>query len=211
MLVWGGAGGLGSLSIQLVNALGGLPVAVVSNDEKGKYARNLGAAGYINRKNYGHFGRLPDIFSKGHASWTKEFARFRRDYYKALGKKELPKIVVEHPGQDTFSTSLQICDRSGMIAIIGGTSGYNCDFDARHLWMLQKRIQGSHYANVRECREFLNLVNQRKIIPTMSRVFEFEEIPYAHQELLRGNILCNAAVIVNAYAPDQDKTSDGLS
>lgn len=201
VLIWGAAGGLGSLSVQIVRALGGLPVAVVSSEEKGEYVRKLGAVGYIVRKKYSHFGRLPDVTSDEHASWSRAFANFRRDFFKALGKKELPKLVIEHSGQDTFPTSLQICDHSGMVVTVGGTSGYNCDFDVRHLWMHQKRIQGSHYANIRECNEFLHLVNQRKIIPTMNKVFRFDEIPHAHQELLNGGIFGNAAVLVNATAP----------
>ncbi|WP_210417031.1 crotonyl-CoA carboxylase/reductase [Brenneria corticis] len=198
VLIWGAAGGLGSLSVQIVKALGGLPVAVVSSDEKGKYVRDLGAVGYLVRKKYHHLGRLPDLTSEAYSSWSRAFANFRRDFFKALGKKELPKLVIEHSGQDTFPTSLQICDRSGMVVTVGGTSGYNCDFDVRHLWMLQKRIQGSHYANIRECREFLHLVNQKKIVPTMNRLFEFAEIPYAHQELMTGKIHGNAAILVNA-------------
>ncbi|MEE3650591.1 MULTISPECIES: crotonyl-CoA carboxylase/reductase [unclassified Brenneria] len=201
VLIWGAAGGLGSLSVQIVKALGGLPVAVVSSEEKGEYVRGLGAVGYIIRRKYSHFGRLPDVTTDEHASWSRTFANFRRDFFKALGKKELPKLVIEHSGQDTFPTSLQICDHSGMVVTVGGTSGYNCDFDVRHLWMHQKRIQGSHYANIRECWEFLHLVNQKRIVPTMNRVFKFDEIPYAHQQLLEGKIYGNAAVLINATSP----------
>lgn len=198
ILIWGAAGGLGSLSVQLARALGGLPVAVVSSENKGKYVCELGAIGYLLRGQYAHFGRLPPIQTPEHDVWGREFARFRRDYFKVLGKKELPKLVIEHSGEDTFPTSLQICDHSGMVVTVGGTSGYNCDFDVRHLWMHQKRIQGSHYANIKECREFLNLVNQKKVIPTLNRVFDFEQLPDAHQELYQGQIFGNAAILVNA-------------
>lgn len=198
VLIWGAAGGLGSLSIQLTRALGGLPVAVVSNPDKGRYACELGAVGYLLRTDYSHLGRLPALGSSAHAEWMQSFTRFRRDYFKALGKKELPKLVIEHSGQDTFPTSLQICDRAGMVVIVGGTSGFNCDFDVRYLWMHQKRIQGSHYANIRECREFLHLVEQRRVVPTLNTLYRFEEIPQAHQALLNGEVVGNAAVLVKA-------------
>ena len=45
VLVWGGAGGLGSLAIQLVANAGGRAVAVVSSEEKGEYCKGLGAVG----------------------------------------------------------------------------------------------------------------------------------------------------------------------
>src|SRR5581483_6468242 len=48
VLVWGAAGGLGSLAVQLVTLAGGKAVAVVSSDDKGEYAKRLGAAGYVN-------------------------------------------------------------------------------------------------------------------------------------------------------------------
>src|SRR5262249_37474653 len=47
VLVWGGSGGLGCMGIQIAKALGGIPIAVVSNDERGAYCMNLGAKGYI--------------------------------------------------------------------------------------------------------------------------------------------------------------------
>ncbi|MBB4132049.1 MULTISPECIES: crotonyl-CoA carboxylase/reductase [unclassified Xanthomonas] len=201
VLIWGAAGGLGSMSIQLTRALGGLPVAVVSSPERGRYACELGAVGYLLRTDYPHLGRLPDLNSDAHSAWTKSFASFRRDFFKVLGKKELPKLVIEHSGQATFPTSLQICDRSGMVVIVGGTSGYNCDFDVRHLWMHQKRIQGSHYANIRECQEFLQLVEQRRVVPTLNTLYRFEETPKAHQALLSGEVVGNAAVLVKAERP----------
>ncbi len=60
VLVWGGSGGLGSMAIQIAKALGGIPIAVVSNDERGDYCMSLGAKGYINRTQFDHWGRLPD-------------------------------------------------------------------------------------------------------------------------------------------------------
>jgi NADPH:quinone reductase-like Zn-dependent oxidoreductase len=49
VLIWGGAGGLGAMAIQIVKAAGGIPIAVVSSDDKIEFCKNLGAAGVINR------------------------------------------------------------------------------------------------------------------------------------------------------------------
>ena len=35
----------------------------------------------------------------------------------------------------------------GKVVICGATSGYDLDFDVRYLWMRQKQIIGSHFAN----------------------------------------------------------------
>src|SRR5438094_881562 len=45
VLVWGASGGLGSLAVQLVTLAGARAVAVVSSEEKGEYAKKLGAEG----------------------------------------------------------------------------------------------------------------------------------------------------------------------
>jgi crotonyl-CoA carboxylase/reductase len=62
-----------------------------------------------------------------------------------------PDIVFEHVGQATFPTSVLVVKPFGKVVICGGTSGYNLDFDVRYLWMRQKQIIGSHFANAYEC------------------------------------------------------------
>src|SRR5436309_2659095 len=59
VLVWGGAGGLGSMAIQIAALAGAEAVAVVSSDEKFEFCKKLGAVGVINRKNFDHWGLLP--------------------------------------------------------------------------------------------------------------------------------------------------------
>src|SRR5204862_267410 len=59
VLVWGGAGGLGCQAIQIARAMGGIPVAVVSSDDKIEFCTRLGAKGCINRKKFSHWGMPP--------------------------------------------------------------------------------------------------------------------------------------------------------
>ncbi len=56
VLVWRGSGGLGTQASQLVAAAGARAVAVVSDDERGEYAMKYGAIGYINRRDFSHWG-----------------------------------------------------------------------------------------------------------------------------------------------------------
>lgn len=198
VLVWGAAGGLGSMSIQIVKALGGVPIGVVSSEERGRYIKTLGAEGYLVRPHYRNLTALPDVDSHDHRLWRHAFSEFKKDYFQVLGAKRLPKIVVEHTGHSTFATSVQICDRAGMVVSVGGTSGYNCNFDVRHLWMHQKRVQGSHYANLAQCEQFLQLVGERKVHPTLNTVYPFSDVAKAHQDLYDGRLVGNASILVNA-------------
>jgi crotonyl-CoA carboxylase/reductase len=182
VLVWGGAGGLGSMAIQIVRELGGQAVAVVSSDEKGEFCKRLGAVGYVNRKNFAHWGMPPHwTDNEGYAKWMEGAKGFGKAFWEALGDKRSPRIVFEHPGEDTVPTSIFMCDTGGMVVICAGTTGYNAVADLRYLWMRQKRLQGSHFANDLQSSAFNDLVVAGKIDPCLSRTFAFDEIGTSHQ------------------------------
>ena len=184
VLIWGGSGGLGCMAIQITRAMGGIPIAVVSTEERVQYCLDLGAAGVIIRSDpeFTHWGRLPDIDdADAMAGWMQGANAFRRRWSEVLGSKRGPKIVLEHPGEATIPTSMLLCDNAGMVVICAGTTGYNADVDLRYLWMRQKRLQGSHFANTEQCRALNELVCQGRVDPALSRVFEFSEVGTAHQ------------------------------
>ncbi|MFE9681832.1 crotonyl-CoA carboxylase/reductase [Streptomyces sp. NPDC006285] len=200
VLIWGGAGGLGSIAIQLVRHVGGIPVAVVSNEERGEFCLKLGAKGWIDRREFDHWGRLPDTSDDAAmARWLTGARAFGRRFWDVLGERRSPRIVLEHSGADTIPTSLYMCDNGGMVVICGGTTGYNGDVDLRFLWMRQKRLQGSHVASAREAREVTRLIDQGVVDPCLSRTFDFDEIGLAHQ-LIHDNQhpAGNMAALVNA-------------
>ena len=75
----------------------------------------------------------------------KESRRFCKAVEEQLGGP--PDIVFEHVGKATFPTSVLCVKPFGKVVICGATSGYQLDFDVRYLWMRQKEIVGSHFAN----------------------------------------------------------------
>lgn len=202
VLIWGGAGGLGSMGIQIARHRGGIPIAVVSDDERGKRCLELGAKGYINRKDFDHWGRLPDTRdTEAMAAWTKGARAFGRKFWEVLGERKAPRIVLEHTGQDTIPTSMYLCDTAGMVVICGGTSGYNADIDLRYLWMRQKRLQGSHYANLRQVRQVIQLAADRILDPCLSWTGDMHSVGEAHQMLYENrHPYGNMAVRINAPA-----------
>ncbi|MFD9937837.1 crotonyl-CoA carboxylase/reductase [Streptomyces massasporeus] len=199
VLIWGGSGGLGSMAISLTRQMGGRPIAVVSSPEKAKYCLDAGATGVIDRTKYSHWGRVPEIGTDEHKRWTAEVRAFGREIWDILGEKVSPKIVFEHPGSDTIPTSVYVCGTGGMIVICGATSGFNVDVDLRYLWMRQKRLQGSHFANPRECHAVTRLVDMGLLDPHLGHTYAFEEIGRAHQDLLEGvQAPGNSAALVGA-------------
>jgi crotonyl-CoA carboxylase/reductase len=202
VLVWGGSGGLGSLAIQLVALAGGRAVAVVSSDERGQYTKELGAVGYVNRKNFAHWGVPPAWDSPEWKSWFDGAKAFGKAIWDVLGEKTSPRIVFEHPGQDTIPTSIFVCDRGGMVVICAGTTGYDTMVDVRYLWYMQKRYQGSHLFNDDEARAFNELVRRQQVRTTLGHTYRYEESGHVHQLMGDGALPeGNVAVLINASRP----------
>lgn len=205
VLIWGGTGGLGSMAIQIVKARGGIPVAVVSSEDKYDFCYQMGAKGVINRKEFDHWGRLPDIDdAEAFGTWMQGARAFGAKFWEALGERKAPKIVFEHPGEATIPTSIFIADNNGMIVICAGTSGYNADVDLRYLWMRQKRLQGSHFANIEQCAALNQMVADGDVDPALSRAFPLAEVGDAHQ-LMHENAHPpgNMSILVNATEEGQ--------
>jgi crotonyl-CoA carboxylase/reductase len=199
VLVWGGAGGLGSLAIQLVKHAGGRAVAVVGSDDKGEYCKSLGAVGYVNRRNFTHWGVPPAWDSPEWKDWFAGAKDFGKAVWGAVGEKTSPKIVFEHPGQDTIPTSNFVCDRGGMIVICAGTSGYDTMIDVRYLWYLQKRYQGSHLFNDEQATAFNQLVTDGVVKTTLGHVYTYGQSGHVHQLMGEGQLPDgNVSVLINA-------------
>ncbi len=209
-LIWGGAGGLGSMAIQIAKATGAIPVAVVSGEDKIDYCMKLGAKGCINRKNFDHWGMLPHWKDTvGYNNWLKGVRSFGAALWDILGTKASPKVVFEHPGESTMPTSMFVCDTGGMVVICAGTTGYNATVDLRYLWMRQKRVQGSHFANCVQANDMNELAVEGLLDPCMSRCFTYDDLPVAHQ-LMHDNKHPhgNMAVLIGAPSFGTGKSAD---
>ncbi|MCA1971947.1 MAG: crotonyl-CoA carboxylase/reductase, partial [Caenispirillum sp.] len=80
---------------------------------------------------------------------------------------------------------------------------------ARFVWMRQKRIQGSHFAHLKQASQANQLVIERRIDPCMSEVFSWEDIPKAHTLMLENKHKPgNMAVMVQAKVPGRRTLED---
>jgi crotonyl-CoA carboxylase/reductase len=204
VLVWGAAGGLGSMGLQVAKAMGGRPIAVVSDDAKRRFCLDHGAVGVINRNEFSHWGAMPGTESAGYGEWAKGARAFGKAIWDAVGERVNPRIVFEHPGEATLPTSAFVAASGGMVVICAGTTGFNVTMDLRYHWMRQKRFQGSHLMNDEQATAANDLVGERRIDPAMSQVFAFDEIPEAHQLMYENRHPSgNMAVLVNATGPGE--------
>jgi crotonyl-CoA carboxylase/reductase len=207
VLIWGAAGGLGVFATQLCKIAGAQSVGVVSSAEKGELVERLGADGWIDRNEY------KGMMRKGGESPDEEKARFKESRRFSKAVEEIlggpPDIVFEHVGQATFPTSVLAVKPFGKVVICAGTTGYNLDFDVRYLWMRQKQIIGSHFANAYECYKANELIESGQIRPVLWRTMGFDGVGEAHQLMRENKHLGKIAVLVGAKAEGDGKTAEG--
>jgi crotonyl-CoA reductase len=169
VFIWGATGGIGAYATQLVLNGGGIPVGVVSSEDRAKLLNHMGCEHVVDRK------------AEGYRFWSDEHTQDEGEW-RRLGKKvrslvgDDPDIVFEHPGRSTMGASVFITKRGGSIVTCAATSGYMIEYDNRHLWMKLKRIVSSHFANYQEAWDMNRLIDRGAIQPVMSQVFPLDQV-----------------------------------
>jgi len=207
VLIWGAAGGLGVFATQICAAAGAESVGVVSSAAKGALVEHLGAKGFIDRNDF------QGMMRRGGESPEEEKARFKvsREFGKAVKAilGDAPDVVFEHVGMQTFPTSVLTVKPFGKVVICAGTTGFNLDFDVRYLWMKQKEILGSHFANAYECTKANELIESGQIRPVLWRTLGFDGVAEAHQLMRDNQHSGKIAILVGATAEGQGRTAEG--
>ena len=176
VLIWGASGGIGSFAVQHTLNAGGIPIGVVSSENKADTLRELGCTYVINRseKNY-------RFWKDDHVQDESEWRRFGKDIRELAGDD--PDIVFEHPGRSTMGASVFVTKRGGTIVTCAATSGYMIEYDNRHLWMKLKTIKGSHFSNYREAWAANQTIIDGRVVPPLSATFTLEETGEAAYEV----------------------------
>ena len=201
VLVWGASGGLGVFATQLCATAGANAIGVISDESKRDYVMSMGAKAVLNRKDFNCWGQLPPVNGDEFGAYMKECRKFGKAIWDITGKRDVD-MVFEHPGESTIPVSVFLVKRGGMVVICAGTTGYNLTMDARFLWMRQKRVQGSHFANLMQASQANQLVIERRIDPCLSEVFPWDGIPDAHEKMLNNQHMPgNMGVLVTAQRP----------
>ena len=199
VLVWGASGGLGVFGVQLCAAAGANAIGVISDESKREYVMSLGAKGVINRKDFDCWGQLPKVNSPEYRRLHGGGAQVRQGDLGHHRQARRRHGVRASRAKQTFPVSCFVVKRGGMVVFCAGTTGYNLTFDARFVWMRQKRIQGSHFANLKQASAANKFVIERRIDPCMSEVFPWGQIPVAHTKMWKNqHAPGNMAVLVNA-------------
>jgi NADPH:quinone reductase-like Zn-dependent oxidoreductase len=163
VLVWGAGSGVGSASLAVAKALGGRVVATSSSDEKLSRARELGADATVN-----------------HAS--DDVAATVKELTEGAGVD----VVVEHVGEATWKTSLQVARVGGRIAVCGATTGPNPPAQLHRVWWKQLTIVGSTMGTRSDFESVYELVKSGRAKPVIDKVFPLADARAAHERMESG-------------------------
>src|ERR671930_395569 len=152
----------------------------------------------------------------GYETTWGSFAQFTKVQAQQLLPKPPNLSWVESSayGLTYFTAYRMLMDRCKLqaghnVLIWGAAAGYELDFDVRYLWMRQKEILGSHFANAYECMRANQLMAEGKIRPVLWQAMGFEGVPEAHQLLHENKHLGKIAIMVGATDEEQGQHEEG--
>jgi NADPH:quinone reductase-like Zn-dependent oxidoreductase len=166
VLVWGIGGGVATASFQVAKALGARVIVTSSSDEKLARARELGADATVNHADGGVAEAVREA-TGGHGA----------------------DVVVEHVGEATWKTSLQVAANGGRVAVCGATSGPNPPANLHRIWWKQLTILGSTMGTREDFAAVYELVASGRARPIVDRAFPLAEAAAAHEHLEAGRQL----------------------
>jgi NADPH:quinone reductase-like Zn-dependent oxidoreductase len=166
VLLWGIGSGVSTAGLAIAKALGACTIVTSSSDAKLERARELGADAVVNHAN-GDVKAAVREATDGHGA----------------------DVVVEHVGEATWRTSLDVAAREGRIAVCGATTGPNPPAALHRVWWKQLTILGSTMGTRADFAGAYALVADGRARPVVDDVVPLAEIRAAHARLEAGEQL----------------------
>jgi zinc-binding alcohol dehydrogenase/oxidoreductase len=166
VFVWGIGGGVATAAMQVAKALGARVIVTSSSDEKLARARELGVDATVNHAEADVAAAVREA-TEGHGA----------------------DIVVEHVGEATWKTSLQVAASGGRIAVCGATSGPNPPANLHRIWWKQLTVLGSTMGTQADFQAVYALVADGRAEPVVDKAFPLAEAAAAHEHLEAGRQL----------------------
>ena len=167
VFVWGIGSGVATATLQVAKALGAQVIVTSSSDEKLARARDeLGADAAVNHAEGDVVAAVREA-TDGHGA----------------------DVVVEHVGEATWKTSLQVAAQRGRVAVIGATSGPNPPANLHRIWWKQLTVVGSTMGTREDFAAVYELVASGRAEPVVDQAFPLAEAAAAHEHLEAGRQL----------------------
>ncbi len=161
-LILGGAGGVGSVAVQIAKLAGATVFATASSERKAAVARAQGADEVIPT------GPGSEGFSKAVRTLT--------------GKRGVD-LVLENVGAATWVESLRSCAKGGRVVTYGATTGATPQTQLQIVFWNQLTILGSTMGSRSDLEVSLRLAAQGRLRPVIDRVLPLDQAPAAYEAL----------------------------
>jgi zinc-binding alcohol dehydrogenase/oxidoreductase len=166
VLLWGIGSGVSTAGLAIAKALGARTIVTSSSDAKLARAHELGADATVNHATSDVKAAVKEA-TAGHGA----------------------DVVVDHVGEATWRTSLDVAAREGRIAVCGATSGPNPPAALHRIWWKQLTILGSTMGTKADFEGAYALIAAGKARPVVDEVVPLAEIRAAHARLEAGEQL----------------------
>ena len=172
VLVHAGAGGAGSMQLQVAKALGARVATTVRSQEDVDFARSIGADFAIDTS-------------------TDDFVARAKEWTNGHGVD----VVIDSLGGDVLPKSIEAARPLGTIVIYGFAAGTETSFDVRSVFFTQKRLLGSMASDKKDLEYGLELVAAGHIKPILDRALPLSEAKEAHR-LIADNEITGSVVLL---------------
>jgi NADPH2:quinone reductase len=175
VLLWGIGSGVSTAGLAIARALGARTIVTSSSEAKLERARTLGADVTVNHATDDVKAAVKEATS-GHGA----------------------DIVVDHVGEATWRTSLDVAAREGRIAVCGATSGPNPPAALHRVWWKQLTILGSTMGTKADFDGAYDLIASGRARPVVDEIVPLAEIRAAHERLEAGEQLGKIVLTIDA-------------
>ena len=175
VLLWGIGSGVSTAGLAIAKALGARTIVTSSSDVKLARARELGADATVNHATSDVKAAVKEA-TEGHGA----------------------DVVVDHVGEATWRTSLDVAAREGRIAVCGATSGPNPPAALHRVWWKQLTILGSTMGTKADFDGAYALIATGKARPVVDEVVPLADIRAAHARLEAGEQLGKIVLAIPA-------------
>jgi len=166
VLIHSGASSSGSLQIQVAKALGADVATTVRDDNKGEYAKSMGADLVINTR--------------------------QEDFVQAVKKwsgGEGADVVIDNLGGDVLPKSIDAVKPFGIVVVFGFVAGTETTFNIQNFFFAQKQLRGSMASDKEDLEWGLEQVRAGLIKPSLDHTLPLNQAAKAHQLVATNKVL----------------------
>ncbi len=163
--IWGGAGGLGTMAIQIAKQLGATVLATGSMPGRLELMKSLGADVVFNR--------LTDDVAAG----VRKVAPAGMD------------LIIDFVGPETFPTSFDLLKKGGQMLLCGIITGREATVSLHMTYLRHLSIKGLYLGTKEEMVELVDWVAQKKVKPILTNTLSLADAAEAQRMLEAGEVI----------------------